>query len=74
MNVQKVDFVAAQDERVERLWDELEDVPVNPVTECIEQSFYIWDAGTDRSDIWHWFDQRYSKGISALLYPNEEVQ
>ena len=30
------------DAKIEKLWDKLTDVPMNPVTECIEEDFYIW--------------------------------
>lgn len=25
-------------------------------------------AGTHREDIWHWFDERHSKGVTYLMY------
>lgn len=68
----EMDTLAARDAKLEQLWDDLTDVPLDPVTECIEEAFYCWPAGTDRLDIWHWFDDRYSKGIAALLYKIEE--
>jgi hypothetical protein len=57
-----------RDKMLEELWNELEDVPMNPETECIEEDFYIFPAGTDREDIWHYFDERHSKGVAYLLY------
>lgn len=59
------------DTKVEKLWDELTDVPMNPVTECIEEDFYIWPKGTFREDIWHWFDNNHSQGVYYLLYERQ---
>lgn len=59
--------IQEHDIRVKELWNQLEDVPMNPETECIETPFLHWKAGTPREIIWHWFDVRYSKGITALL-------
>lgn len=56
------------DEELEKLWEELGDVPMDPETECLEEAFFIWEKGTDREDIWHWFDERHSKGVAYLLY------
>ena len=41
------------DEALERMWDELEDVPVDK-NECIDIDWHGWDKGTHREEIWHW--------------------
>ena len=64
----EIESLRCRDEALEQLWARLEDVPMNPETECIEEDFVNWPAGTHREDIWHWFDERHSKGISYLLY------
>lgn len=56
-----------RDKAVERLWEQFEDVPMNPKTECIEQPFFQFAIGTHRNEIWRWFDKHYSKGVNALL-------
>lgn len=56
------------DTELEELWDGLEDVPMNPETECIEQDYNIFPAGTSKEDIWKYFDKRHSKGVHYLLY------
>ena len=61
-----------RDEYLEELWAELEDVPMDPETERIEQEFFGWPTGTKREEIWHWFDKRHSKGIAYLLYGGTE--
>ena len=61
-----------RDEGLERAWYALGDVPVDPETEKIEDAFMWWPAGTDREDIWRWFDERHSKGVAYLLYGGAE--
>lgn len=60
--------IKARDERLKALWQQFTDVPMNPETECMEEDFLHFPAGTHREDIWHWFDERHSKGIAYLLY------
>lgn len=59
------------DSEVEELWSALEDVPMNPETERMEEPFLIFPAKTPREEIWHWFDKHHSKGIAYLLYGEE---
>ena len=59
------------DTKVEKLWDELTDVPMNPVTECIEEDFFFFFKRTFREDIWHWFDNNHSQGVYYLLYERQ---
>ena len=68
MTVYEMDTLKQRDEILLKLWQDFADIPMNPETECIEEDFMCFPAGTDREDIWHWFDERYSKGISDLLY------
>jgi hypothetical protein len=58
----------AGDEEIEKAWDEFADVPMNPETEEIEEDFMDFPAGTNREEIWHWFDKNHSKGVESLLY------
>ena len=60
--------LAERDAALEKLWAELEDVPMNPETECLETPFLNFPVGTFREDIWHWFDERHSKGVAYLMY------
>ena len=50
------------------LWHQLEDVPMNPCTEKMEQRFLNFPAGTPREAIWLWFDEQWPGGIYDLLY------
>lgn len=63
-----MDTIKDRDAQLEELWDAFGDIPMNPETEKIEEDFLVFPAGTDREDIWHWFDERYSKGVAYLLY------
>lgn len=58
------------DEALEKMWDELEDVPVDE-NECIDIDWHGWSKGTHREEIWHWFDERYSKGFGWLMNERE---
>ena len=57
-----------RDIELEKLLKQFEDLPMDPDTEKIEEPFLSFPAGTDREDIWHWFDERHSKGVVYLLY------
>lgn len=57
----------SEDSDVEELWDNLTDVPIDPETEELDEPYYIWPKGTDKEDIWHWFDEHHSKGVAYLL-------
>ena len=56
------------DAAIEKLWDELTDIPMDPETEKMDTDWRFWKKGTDREDIWHWFDSHHSKGVAYLLY------
>lgn len=62
------DWQDENDEELETLWKEFGDVPMNQETECIEEDWRGWKAGTFREDIWHWFDERHSIGVAYLMY------
>ncbi len=62
------DTLAERDKELEALWDKFGDVPMNPDTEKMKEPFIHFPAGTDREDIWHWFDERHSKGVAYLLH------
>ena len=59
------------DKQLEELWAELEDVLVYEDEKgymYLQNDWFIFEAGTEREEIWHWFDERYSKGVYYLLY------
>jgi hypothetical protein len=56
------------DNTLDKLWEELSDIPVNNTGEIIEDDFYIWKKGTSKEDIWHWFDERVQDGIGNRYF------
>lgn len=59
--------IALNDEVLEFLWDEFGDVLVDD-DECILDDFIGFECGTHREAVWHWFDERYSGGLSKLMF------
>lgn len=56
---------------LEDKWYELEQIPFDENEEeelILSEDWFIFKKGTEREDIWHWFDRRYSKGVCYLLY------
>lgn len=71
--------IEEQDNLLKILWNELENAYFfeNDNGELIlAHQWKIFSAGTTRDEIWHWFDERYSKGIVALLHsdPKEKLK
>lgn len=54
------------DTELEKLWLLFGEIPINDNDEILEE-FLDFREGTDRMEIWHWFDERYSKGVSELM-------
>lgn len=48
------------------LWDLLGDIPIDE-DECIEESFLSFEIGTDREDIWHWFEGKFDLSVAVDL-------
>ena len=53
-------------ETLETFWNELGDIPVDD-DGIIQESFLWWPKGTDREDIWRWFDEKYPGGVAKLM-------
>lgn len=59
---------------VEKAWDELSDVPFDEDDGGylrLESDWGLFAAGTDREEIWHWFDDHHPAGVHALMFPSE---
>lgn len=56
------------DNTLDIMWEELGDIPVNEEGTKIEQDFYIWKKGTEKEDVWHWFDVRVTGGIGNRYF------
>lgn len=55
------------DRELEAKWDEFGDIPIDS-DNCIEIDWWIFEKGTEREYIWHYFDEKHSKGVHYLLY------
>ena len=60
-----------KDDALEQLWEHFGNVPVTDA-DTIDEDFLIWEKGTDRFDIWHWFDGEHSKGVAVILCRRRE--
>lgn len=67
------DLMNKLDNLLERLWCGLEDIPFyeEDGVQYIEEDYLEFEEGTSKEDIWHWFDERHSKGVHFLLYEYE---
>ena len=66
-----VTYKVLDDEVIEQLWEELEDVSFNENGSgslILDEDWFIFDKGTEREDIWYWFDEYHSKGVGWLMY------
>lgn len=50
-----------------KLWAELEDVPMDCKTECMDAPFLHFPAGTHREEIWHWFEDKFNISVAKDL-------
>lgn len=55
------------DEKLEYLWEKFGDVLIDD-DECILDDFLGFECGTHRETVWHWFDERHSKGVAHLMF------
>ena len=49
-----------------KLWSDLGDIPINNNDE-IDQDFLHFEKGTDRFEIWHWFEEEFDVSIATDL-------
>lgn len=67
-------MVIYSNKRLEQLWKELGDIPID-INECILSDFHIWKRGTNRFEIWKWFDDNFEGGLKKhkqieVYHPN----
>ncbi len=62
------------DRLVEKVWEGLADIPFyeKDSMQYIDEDYFEFKKGTEKEEIWHWFDENYTKGIYFLLYKYEE--
>ena len=53
---------------LDSLWEDLAYIPVDEDSIYIEEDFYIWQKGTEKEEIWHWFDSRLKEGIGNRYF------
>lgn len=53
----------------QELWDELGNIPVNDDGE-IDEEFLDFPIGTDREEIWSWFEEEFDLAVVDLMYKN----
>ena len=76
MFLDKIDFMKSYsylteyeyDNTIIALWNEFGDVPLDINTECIESDWRIFEAGTHREEIWHWFEEHFNVKVYDLLF------
>lgn len=49
-----------------KLWEELGDIPVNDMGE-IEKPFLHFEEGSDREDIWTWFEEKFNVTLGEIM-------
>ncbi|MDR1202697.1 MAG: hypothetical protein LBL58_13875 [Tannerellaceae bacterium] len=61
-------------DELKKMWSELTDIPIKDDEdgeEVIDAGFYHWPKGTDRYDIWHWFDKQCPNNLNDdLMFPD----
>lgn len=63
------------DGKIERLWDGMTDIPFDEDEDgdlYISRDYGPFHKGESREHIWHWFNEKHSKGIHYLLYERED--
>lgn len=55
------------------LWSYFNEIPINNNDE-IEEDFFGYPAGTNRFDIWKWFDNHYIGGVYKLIKDYEKYK
>jgi hypothetical protein len=73
-NDQIVPLDIQSDLLLEDKWNELTDINFDESDTIsgliLAKNWWIFPAGTDREEIWHYFDEKHSKGVAYLLYKN----
>lgn len=53
-------------QELEKLWLIFGEPPIDDADAILEE-FLGFSEGTDRIEIWHWFDENYPEGVAALM-------
>ena len=58
-------------ENARSLWTKLSDIPVTDDGD-IEEVFLSFPIGTDREEIWHWFEETFDCSVhDDLMFPEK---
>lgn len=60
------------DTELEKLWKLFGEIPIND-NDAILEEFLGFPEGTDKMEIWQWFDEIYSGGVVALVLKGKET-
>ena len=52
--------------KARELWSELGDIPVDS-EDCIEVAFEHFEAGTEVTEIWAWFEEKFNLSVAKEL-------
>lgn len=58
---------------IQARWDMLGDISIDD-NECIEQPFLHFPVGTDRYEIWHWFDKQCPNNLHDDLMFSKSIE
>jgi hypothetical protein len=55
-----------ENHKAKKLWAELADIPINEDEE-IDVDWHIFTKGTEREEIWHWFENEFDLSVATDL-------
>ena len=58
-------------EKAKELWEQFGDIPIDD-NDCIVEPFKQFPIGTDRFEIWHWFEREFNVSVAKDLMEVEE--
>jgi hypothetical protein len=60
--------------QAKELWSKLGDIPVNDEDE-IDEDFLHFETGTDKFDVWHWFEDEFVLSVAEdLMFLNKNPE
>ena len=54
------------DREIEQLWQSFGNTPITDSDET-DAPFLHFETGTDKFEIWHWFDANHTMGVEYLI-------
>ncbi len=52
---------------IKELWMQFGEVPMNPETENLEENWLLFPRGTNREEIWDWFEEEFDVSVATDL-------